>query len=85
MIRVLIENVNNTNKKGPNTEPCGTPMGDVIWEKDDVSILTQDYRSCSVKLRILADQTCAQVCGVEWHMGSMGWAECSWWGDFRWL
>ena len=39
-----IGDMNRTNKRGPKTEPCGTPVGDGVREEDDVSTLTWDER-----------------------------------------
>ena len=31
---------NRTNRRGPKTEPCGTPVREGVREEDDVSTLT---------------------------------------------
>ena len=36
--------MNKTKRRGPRTEPCGTPVSEVSQEKDDESILTKDER-----------------------------------------
>ena len=36
--------MNKTNRRGPRTEPCGTPVNEVSQEEDDESILTTDER-----------------------------------------
>ena len=35
-----IGDINRTNRRGPKTEPYGTPVGEGVREADDVSILT---------------------------------------------
>ena len=36
--------INKTKRRGPRTEPCGTPVSEVSQEEDDESILTKDER-----------------------------------------
>jgi hypothetical protein len=36
--------MNKTKRRGPRTEPCGTPVSEVSQEEDDESILTKDER-----------------------------------------
>ena len=36
--------MNRTKRRGPSTEPCGTPVSEVSQEEDDESILTKDER-----------------------------------------
>ena len=36
--------MNKTKRRGPRTEPCGTPVSEVSQEEDDQSILTKDER-----------------------------------------
>jgi len=36
--------MNKTKRRGPRTEPCGTPVSEVLQEEDDESILTKDER-----------------------------------------
>ena len=36
--------MNKTKRRGPRTEPCGTPVDDISQEEEDESILTKDER-----------------------------------------
>ena len=67
-----IGDMNRTNKRGPKTEPCGTPVGDGVREEDDVSTLTWDERWGQVWMNpgnhvTRQAKSMLKVYGVEWH------------------
>ena len=65
-----IGDIKRTNRRGPKTEPCGTPVGEGVWEEDDVSTLTWDERSDKYEwIQEITHPDRPKVCSSLWKSG----------------